>query len=160
MLPQIHFQPRQDRRDLFLTKTRRHSRLCQIAEPYHIVATGFLSLIASDFERQAADSFPQLVFRFVAAFGPSVRIGPPIVLGSALTYQSLFFFRARVRPRPSFLGGSPINTRPLLIIAHGGVSTGCRESCWMGLDYTPTEWPATCNKDPLLSRIRALQVNF
>ena len=28
-----------------------------------------------------------------------------------------------------------IRTRPLLIVAHGGISTGCRESCWMGADY-------------------------
>jgi hypothetical protein len=69
------------------------------------------------------DGFPQLVFRFVAAFGPSVRIGPSIILGSALTYQSLFFFRACVCTRPPFLTGSPIRTRPLLIVAHGGIST-------------------------------------
>jgi hypothetical protein len=75
------------------------------------------------------------VFRFVAAFGSSILIGSLIILGSAFTYYSLFFFRARVRPGSSFLGGSPIRTRPLLIIAHRGISTGCRESCWMGADY-------------------------
>jgi hypothetical protein len=91
------------------------------------------------------DGFPQLVFRFVAAFGPSVRIGPSIILGSALTYQSLFFFRACVCTRPPFLTGSPIRTRPLLIIAHGDISTGCRESCWIGRDYrglcASDSWP-------------------
>jgi hypothetical protein len=86
-----------------------------------------------------ADGFSQLIFRFAAAFGSSVLVGSPITLGSAFTYQSLFFFRPRVRSGPSFLGGSPIRTGPLLIVAHGGISTCCRESRWMGRDYTPTK---------------------
>jgi hypothetical protein len=96
------------------------------------------------------DGFPQLVFRFVAAFGPSVRIGPSIILGSALTYQSLFFFRACVCTRPPFLTGSPIRTRPLLIIAHGDISTGCRESCCIGRNYrglcASDSWPRRAQK--------------
>src|SRR6202021_2922554 len=63
---------------------------------------------AEDFESQQADGFSQLIFRFAAAFGSSVLVGSPIALGSAFTYQSLFFFRPRVRSGPSFLGGSPI----------------------------------------------------
>jgi hypothetical protein len=76
---------------------------------------------------QAAHS----VFRFVAGFGSSILVGSPIALGSTFTCQSLFFFRPRVRSGPSFPGNSPIRTRPLLIVAHGGISTGCRESRWM-----------------------------
>jgi hypothetical protein len=34
----------------------------------------------------AADGFSQSVFRFVTAFGSSVLIGSPIILGSAFTY--------------------------------------------------------------------------
>ena len=71
------------------------------------------------------------VFRFVATFGSPILIGSLIILGSAFTYYSLFFFRARVRPGSSFLGGSPIRTRPLLIIAHRGISTAENHIGWV-----------------------------
>ena len=111
------------------------------------------------------------VFRFVAAFGSSILIGSPIILGSAFTYYSLFFFRARVRPGSSFLGGSPIRTRPLLIIAHGGISTGCRESCWMGcrlagvvafrhITSPSPSAPALQVPGPFKNRVFRLQVSF
>jgi hypothetical protein len=35
---------------------------------------------------QAADGFSQSVFRFITAFGSSILIGSPIILGAAFTY--------------------------------------------------------------------------
>src|SRR5260370_15409309 len=63
-------------------------------------------------------SGPVRSLRSVPPLGSSILIGPPINSGSAFTNQSLFFFGACVDSRPSFPSGSPIRTRPLLIVAH------------------------------------------
>jgi len=66
----------------------------------------------------------------VAALGPSILIGSPIKFRAAFTYQSLFFFRARVCSRPSFLRGAPIPAGSPLFVTHCVSSAGCRESLW------------------------------
>jgi hypothetical protein len=85
-----------------------------------------------------------------------ILIGSPITLGSAFTYQSLFFFRAGVRSGPSFLGDSPIRTRPATIMPIVESPLGCRESYWIGPDYrwlyASDRASQRCEGDPILGK--------
>jgi hypothetical protein len=69
-------------------------------------------------------------FRNVTAGAPSIVAGSPITSGPSLADQLLLYVRLCVCSGSSFFGSSSIRTRPLLIVTHRGVSTGCRESSW------------------------------
>jgi hypothetical protein len=58
-----------------------------------------------------------LGFWSVATVGPSILTRSPISLGSALPNLSLFFLRASIYSRPSFLGCPPV-ARSLLTATH------------------------------------------
>jgi hypothetical protein len=75
--------------------------------------------------------------RLVTGPGSSVRVRSPIGSGSAFADELLLRFWLRVRSRSSFLRGSPIVARPLLIAAHRGLRGGCRAQGWVSQRRNP-----------------------
>jgi hypothetical protein len=68
--------------------------------------------------------------RNVTVDTPSLVAGSPITSGTSLADQLLLAVRACVCSGSSFFGSSSIRARSLLIVAHRGISAGCRVSSW------------------------------